>query len=74
MRKLTKKELTQELRRRVQLSVYDVVVDHNWNTTKRTLHIAADNEIEAARIVREQRDGVANIFSITLREDMQVIA
>lgn len=74
MRKLTKRELTQELRKRSESPIYDVVVkEYYWSTNRSTLAIAAENEIEAARYARECKD-VNDLYSITLREGVKVWA
>lgn len=75
MRKLTKKEMTQELRPRRLLPVYDVVLQRYYGDQIRvTRTISADNEIEAARVVREGKPSIEQIYSITLREDLKVWA
>jgi hypothetical protein len=76
MRKLTKTEMLRELPKKELLPVYDIVVqEHCWSTSPRTVWpITAYNEIEAARIAREQHPDLYALYSITLREDLKVWA
>lgn len=74
MRKLTKRELTQELRTRAETPIYECAIKWTWRSEPSTVLISANTEIEAARIIREQHCGVEKLYSITLREDLKVWA
>jgi hypothetical protein len=75
MRKLTKTEMMRELPKKELLPVYGVTVkEFYWSTDRTTWSIVATNEIEAARIAREQHTDLSKLYSITLREDLKVWA
>jgi hypothetical protein len=52
-----------------------VVKEYFWSTDRKTLAVTADNEIEAALLVRAECVGRAEeIYSVTLREGQKVYA
>jgi hypothetical protein len=75
LRKLSKKELTETPRWRKEILIYDVVVkEYYWSKERKTFSVAADNEIEAVKIVRNQRPSLEQLYSVTLREGQTVWA
>lgn len=75
LRKLSKKELTETPRWRKETSIYDVVVkEYFWSKDRTTYPVAADNEIEAIKVVRNQRPSLSELYSVTLREGQKVWA
>lgn len=72
--RLTKKELTKELQTLEDRPVYEVVFTRTYSVNRVTRRLAVNNEIDAARVVREQFSCVDTIFSVTLVENQRVWA